>query len=98
MIRSKTLVWGYVVSNGKHFFLLDPAPAVKFIPWKLEGTLQWQVAEKGTQVAKNVGDAENPDIQDVYVASHIIFGKESLIKLVDDPNMEIYVEYYSDEE
>lgn len=98
MIRSKTLVWGYVESNGRHFFLIEPIPSKIRLVWQLEGTLRWMVTERGTHVVKNVGSDDAPDFQDVYVASHIIFGKESLIKLVDDPTMEIYVEYYSDED
>lgn len=92
--RIETLVWGSVISNGKKYYLLEPAPEKSRKVWMLEGTLEWEVTDSENYILVKQED----DFVPVYRASHIVFGKDACVELLDDPHTIIIVEYFSSEE
>ena len=93
----ETLVWGSVISNGKKYYLLEPTPEKSRKVWMLEGTLEWEVAEvENYSFVKDENSEDN--FAPVYRASHLIFGKDACVELLDNPQTDIFVEYFSPEE
>lgn len=99
MKRILSLVWGSVITNGRKFYLLEPVPEKSRLVWMPEGSLRWQVAECEVYVLKNFAEAGLPaEYNPVYTASHLVFGKDACIELLDNPQTVIYVDYFSSDE
>lgn len=99
--RIPTLVWGTVSTNGHRYFLLEPAPEKSRYVWKPEGMLCWQVTEVGSSKSIRNFDVEVGDEGDytyVYKASYLVFGKDAVIELLDDPTKVILVDYFSSDD
>lgn len=97
MKRILSLIWGSVTTNGRKFYLLEPAPNKSRLVWMPEGCLRWQVADAEVYIIKF--PYENSDKAfPIYSASHLIFGKDACVELLDNPQTEIYVDYFSSDE
>ena len=91
--RIQSLVWGSVITNGKKFYLLEAEPD-KSSFWSARDFLKWQVCDsEGFEIVRE-------DLQNrlIYKASHIIFGKDACIEILDNPQKSIIVEYFESEE
>ncbi len=88
-----SLVWGSVRTNGEKFYLLEARPEHADV-WMPEGTVKWLVADKDNYIFSLRENVNQP----VYKASHLVFGKDACVELLDDPQTSILVEYFSSEE
>lgn len=95
MKRIECLVWGSVTTNGKKFYLLEPKPETSVF-WMLEGMYKWEVCNAEDYKLTRLG--EEAEFVPVYNASHIIFGKDAVIELLDNPETSIFVNYFDTEE
>lgn len=99
MKRIKTLVWGSVRTNGEKYYLLkeEPESPYKSPKWQPEDTLRWLVAEVNNYIytSKDIGDL---GVAPVYKASYVVFGRNAVVELLDDPQTEILVDYFSSED
>lgn len=99
MKRIQTLVWGSVITNGEKFYLLSERPEARIV-WQREDTLKWLACSMNYKLKRNsnVEIGVEGDYDVVYYASHLIFGSDAALELLDDPKTVILVEYFSPEE
>lgn len=101
--RVSTLIWGSVVrNNGDKFYLLkeEPESLYKNPKWQPVDTLRWLACSNEYRSVRNneVEFGKKGDYDQVYKASYIIFGRDTIIEMIDDPQTSILVEYFSSEE
>lgn len=98
MKRIQTLVWGSVTTNGRKFYLLEDEPIKhkKIGSWQPEGTVCWQVADPDSYTLGR--NEEGEYVPSVYKASLLVFGKDACVELLDDPTLEILVDYFSSDD
>ncbi len=93
MRRETMLVWGTVTIGQKEYFLLDFKPAHAYI-WQKPDTTRWLVAECEAHELQRNNDG---DFDVIYSASHVVFGTNAVIELLDNPTTHILVDFFSDE-
>lgn len=92
MRQVETLIWGSIRTNGEKYFLLKEEPESPYsVPkWVPDGMTMWLVASEGHKGFVNG--------KPVYDASHLVFGQDASIELLDNPTVSILVDYFDPEE
>lgn len=91
----KSLVWGSVYVADKKYFLLEARPEKREY-WYPESLVCWLVADaEGYDVGKYTEDDE---YKVLYRASRLLVGSNAAVELLDNPQTNILVEYFSAED
>jgi hypothetical protein len=94
MRRETMLVWGTVTIRQKEYFLLDNIPYRPPYMWQKPDTTRWLVANREGHTPER---DEQGEYRLIYSASHVVFGTNAVIELLDNPTTHILVDFFSDE-
>ena len=95
MRQVETLIWGSIRTNGEKYYLLKEEPESPYsVPkWIPDGMTMWLVAHKDDYKVIS----KEPFVP-LFRASHLVFGQDASIELLDNPTVSILVDYFDPEE